>query len=184
MSYKPSHVQKKTKKYKNTVQKPSNMEEGRVRLFGFRSASSWKMVIAIFYYGLMLMIYVPSIVNEILHYQFTAADVVLTISKYIFIGIFLFSPAIFLSDFKYVDALPFFKKRNFGSCLCGLILVFMFCYFMWNVDLMVMSSRYKDSVIQYEKSLIRQSEEQSTALQNTSTEENTQSSVLETADSD
>ena len=60
----------------------------------------------------------------------------------------------------------------------------MFCYFMWNVDLMVMSSRYKDSVIQYEKSLIRQSEEQSTALQNTNTEENTQSSVLETADSD
>ncbi len=182
MAYKPYRVQKQKVNNGNMGKKLSGEDGGRVRLFGFRSGVSWKMMIAIFYYGLMLLIYVPSIVNEIIHYEFTAADVVLTISKYLFIGIFLFSPAIFLSDFKYVDSLPFFKKRNFGSCLCGLILVFMFCYFMWNVDIMVMSSQYKESVIKYEKYLIQEQEKNRAGTQSKKME--TQSSkppVSETA---
>lgn len=168
MAYKPYKVPtiEDEKKHRKAV---SNGVERNIKLFGFRSGTSYKMVLAILYYGLMLLIYVPSIVNEIIHYDFTVTDVILDISKYIFIGILLFSPAIFLSDFKYVDSMPFFKKKTFGAGLCGLIIVFMFCYFMWNVDIMCMSKQYKESVKAYEKQITKEQNDKLKQLQNEQT---------------
>ena len=153
MAYKPYKTQQRNDIYSQRYKSSDSYESGRVKLFGFRSGVAYKMVLALLYYGLMLMVYIPSIVNEIVHYHFTVVDVILDISKYLFIGIFLFSPAIFLSNFNYVEKIPFFRKKSFGSSLCGLILVFMFCYFMWNVDILCMSKTYKDSVEAYTKEL-------------------------------
>ena len=111
------------------------------------------------YYMLVTTIYVVSIVNEIKYFQFSGADVFLMVSKYLFIGIALYSPAIFLSDFKYVDSLPFFKQKKVSSSLIGLILVTAFCYFMWSIDIYCMSKTYQQSVKAYQTQVQKEMEQ-------------------------
>lgn len=173
MAYKPYKVPKIEDEKKQKANPGNASSRGSIKLFGFRSGASYKMILAILYYGLMLLIYVPSIINEIIHYDFTVTDVILDISKYLFIGIFLFSPVIFLSDFKYVDSLPFFKKKTFGSSLCGLIIVFMFCYFMWNVDIMCMSQKYNNSIKAYEAQITKEQDDKIKEIKSENTQEKT-----------
>ena len=59
--------------------------EGRVKVFGFRSGKSWKMIIAVLYYTVAAFVFVTSVINEFRYYSFEAIDVVLVIIKYIFI---------------------------------------------------------------------------------------------------
>lgn len=156
MAYKPYKVQKNTDIYakydkKRQQSKPDNYS--RVKLFGFRSGISYKMIPAMLYYAFMLFYIGTGIYGEIKYYKFEPVDIVLMILKYIFFFIWFFSPAIFLSDFKYRDSLPFFKKRNVGSSLIGLILVSMFCSLMTFVYKESMSDTYKKSVEDYAKIL-------------------------------
>lgn len=172
MAYKPYKVNKgESPRFKNsTIQKSSS-----IKLFGFRTGYAHRMLPAIAYYLIVTFTLITSIVNEVRYYQFTESDIILDVSKYLFIGIMLYSPALFLSDFKYVDSLPFFKKKKLGSSVIGLILVFCFCYFMWNVDIFCMSQKYKDSVEAYsierqqqiEKQLEGENTESATKLETT-----------------
>ena len=124
-------------------------EDGRVKVFGFRSGKSWKMIIAVLYYAVAAFILVTSIINEFRYYQFEVIDVVLVVIKYIFIFVFLFSPLLFLSDFKYVYRIPLFKNKEKTKSLIGMIIVLSFCYLMMQLNIYVGSNLYKNSVKEY-----------------------------------
>lgn len=123
--------------------------EGRVPVFGFRSGKSYKMIIAIMYYLLAAFIFVTSVINEFRYYSFEVIDVVLVVIKYIFIFIFLFSPLIFLSDFKYTYNIPLFRQKERTKSILGMIIVLAICYMMMQLNIYVGSPLYKNSVKQY-----------------------------------
>nr|WP_302628430.1 hypothetical protein [uncultured Eubacterium sp.] len=127
--------------------------EGRIKIFGFRTGAAYKMIPAILYYAFMAFYIVTGIYGELKYYSFETMDYVLMVFKYVFFIILFFSPLIFLSDFKYRDKLPLFKKRQLGSTIIGLLLVWMFCYFMTSVDLMCMSDTWKKSRDSYNEKL-------------------------------
>ena len=134
------------------------MKDG-VKIFGLRSAKAYKMIPALLYYAAMAYFIGASIVGELLHYKFETIDYILMIEKYLFFAILFFSPLIFLSDFKYREKLPFFKKHTFGSSLSGMIIVWMFCYFMAQVCIMNMSNTWVQSRDVYTKQIQLEREE-------------------------
>lgn len=162
MAYKPYKVQKQNDIYaKYDKQKQINQpKDSGVKIFGFRSGIAYKMIPALMYYSFMLFYIGTGIYGEIKYYKFEPIDIVLMILKYIFFFIWFFSPAIFLSDFKYRDSLPFFKKRTAASSLIGLILVSMFCSFMTFVYKASMSDTYNKSVEAYAKVLEEEQKKQ------------------------
>lgn len=121
-----------------------------VKLFGFRSGKIYKMLPAILYYSFWAMYIAFSIHGEFTTLKFETADVILEIFKYSFIIIGIFSPAIFLSDFKYIDNIPIFKKRSAGSSFLGMLIVIGFCYCMMQVNIYCMSDTYKESLAAFE----------------------------------
>ena len=121
-------------------------DDGKVKIFGFRSGKAYKMILAILYYALALYIVVTSLIGEIRFFSFQPVDVVLVIIKYIFIIVFFFSPLIFLSDFDYVYKIPLFKKKEKSASAIGIIIVLAFCYFMMKLNIYVGSDVYKNSV--------------------------------------
>ncbi|MBP5773555.1 MAG: hypothetical protein J6W35_05745 [Eubacterium sp.] len=123
--------------------------ESRVPVFGFRSGKSWKMVIAVLYYALAGFIFVTSVINEFRYYRFEPIDVILVIIKYVFIFVFLFSPLIFLSDFKYTYNIPLFRNKERSKSAIGLIIVLGICYMMMQLNIYVGSNLYKSSVKEY-----------------------------------
>ena len=135
------------------------MKDG-VKIFGLRSAKAYKMIPALLYYAAMAYFIGASIVGELLHYKFeTTIDYILMIEKYLFFAILFFSPLIFLSDFKYRENLPLFKKHTFSSSLSGMIIVWMFCYFMAQVCIMNMSDTWVQSRDAYTKQIQIEREE-------------------------
>ena len=125
--------------------KKNSAADNPIKIFGFRTGAPYKMIPAILYYAFMIFFVGSGIYGEIKYYDFEPVDIVLTVIKYIFLIIMFFSPLIFLSDFKYRDSLPFFKKRETGSTIMGLILVIMFCYMMVNLNIYCMSDTWKQS---------------------------------------
>ena len=123
--------------------------EGRVKVFGFRSGKSWKMIIAVLYYAVAAFIFVTSVINEFRYYKFEPIDVILVIIKYVFIFVFLFSPLIFLSDFKYTYNIPLFRDKEKSKSVIGLIIVLGVCYLMMQLNIYVGSNLYKSSVKEY-----------------------------------
>ncbi len=134
------------------------MKDG-IKVFGFRSGKSYKMIPALLYYAFMIFFIGASVYGEIRYYQFEAMDYVLMAYKYIFFAIMFFSPLLFLSDFKYREKLPFFKKHTTSSSLIGLIIVWMFCYFMAQVNILCMSDTWVKSKNQYLKQLEQEQQE-------------------------
>ena len=124
-------------------------DEGRVKVFGFRSGKSYKMILAVLYYAIVSFIFVTSVINEFRYYSFEAIDVILVVIKYVFIFVFLFSPLIFLSDFNYVYKIPLFKQKEKSKSLIGMIIVLSFCYLMMQLNIYVGSPLYKNSVKEY-----------------------------------
>lgn len=162
MAYKPYRVKNKNDiyaKYENKRNVGDRVDDGRMKLFGFRSGLAYKMFPAIFYYAFALFYIGTGIYGEIRYLEFEPMDVLLTAFKYIFWIVIFFSPAIFLSDFKYRDSLPFFKKRQVGSSLIGLLIVWMFCYFMANVNIYCMSQTYRESLARHNESLVQEQQE-------------------------
>ena len=154
MAYKPFKPNKSNPdiyaKYDSRRQRESDPSYKGVKLFGFRTGLAYKMIPAVLYYAFMLFYVGSAIYGEATTLKFEPTDIVLTVLKYIFFAIMVFSPDIFLSDFKYRDSLPFFKKHQAGSSLMGLILVWMMCYFMININIYCMSDSYRASLKEYE----------------------------------
>lgn len=150
------------------------MNDG-IKVFGFRSGKSYKMIPALLYYVFMAFFIGSSLYGELRYYEFETIDYVLMVYKYIFFTIIFFSPLIFLSDFKYRDKLPFFKKHTASSSAIGLIIVYMFCYFIAQVNIMCMSDTWVDSKNKYleqikqeqEKELKEQMEKETTIQKKT-----------------
>ena len=157
--YKPKRNQDIYAKYDAKNSKKATRSDGQIKFFGFRSGASYKMIPAILYYAFALFYIVTAIYGEIKYLSFEPTDILLTILKYIFFTILMFSPLIFLSDFKYRDSLPFFKKRRASSSWIGIILVWMFCYFMVEVNIFAMTPTYKKSVNDYDAMIKKQQEE-------------------------
>lgn len=140
------------------------MNDG-IKIFGFRSGKSYKMIPALLYYGFMALIIVSSVYGELRYYKFETMDYILMAYKYIFFTILFFSPLIFLSDFKYREKIPFFKKHTTSSSIIGLIIVWMFCYFIAEINIMCMSDTWVNSKNKYLEQ-IRQEQENNLEEQN------------------
>lgn len=140
------------------------MNDG-IKIFGFRSGKSYKMIPALLYYGFMALIIVSSVYGELRYYKFETMDYILMAYKYIFFTILFFSPLIFLSDFKYREKIPFFKKHTARSSIIGLIIVWMFCYFIAEINIMCMSDTWVNSKNKYLEQ-IRQEQEKKLEEQN------------------
>lgn len=123
----------------------NQFDKGNVKVFGFRSGKSYKMIPAMLYYIIVALIIVPSIFGEFRFFEFEPIDYPCVVIKYVFITVGLFSPLIFLSDFNYVYKIPLFRKKEFGASLLGILIVTAFCYFMYNVEIYVASDTYKES---------------------------------------
>lgn len=152
MAFKPYNNHKRDKDYYKKYDESTNyqyVDRGSVKIFGFRSGKSYKMIPAMLYYVLAAIYIFSGVYGEFAYFEFEPMDYLICVLKYVFIGILAYSPIIFLSDFKYVDNLPFFKKKEFGSSLIGLILVAMFCTFMISVNKMCMSETYFKSADAY-----------------------------------
>lgn len=134
------------------------MKDG-VKVFGFRSGKSYKMIPALFYYAFMAFFIGASVYGELRYYKFETMDYVLMAYKYIFFAILFFSPLIFLSNFKYREKLPLFKKHTTSSSIIGLIIVWMFCYFMAQVNILCMSDTWVQSKNAYQKQLQQEQQE-------------------------
>ena len=129
-----------------------------IKVFGFRSGKSYKMIPALLYYAFMAFFIVSSVYGELRYYEFETMDYVLMTYKYIFFGILFFSPLIFLSDFGYREKLPFFKKHTTSASLIGLVIVWIFCYFIAEVNIMCMSDTWVASKNKYVKQLQKEQE--------------------------
>ena len=104
---------------------------------------------AVLYYALAGFIFVTSVINEFRYYKFEPIDVILVIIKYVFIFVFLFSPLIFLSDFKYTYNIPLFRNKERSKSAIGMIIVLGICYLMMQLNIYVGSNLYKNSVKEY-----------------------------------
>lgn len=145
MAYKPYKVNTGEYEYK----KESKYQIERLKLFGFRSGIAWKMIPALFYYLIVGLILYSSIVGEIREFKFEEYDYILLILKYIFLVILLYSPAIFLSDFKYNKKMPIFKNGTLTSKFIGMaVVIVMSLFFIWTYQF-CMSSTYKESAEKY-----------------------------------
>ena len=145
MAYKPYKVNTGEYEYK----KESKYQIERLKLFGFRSGIAWKMIPALFYYVIMGLILYSSIVGEVREFKFEEYDYILLVLKYIFLTVLLYSPAIFLSEFKYNKKIPIFKKDTLISKIIGMAVVVVICLsFIW-IYQYCMSSTYKESAEKY-----------------------------------
>lgn len=148
MAYKPFKINKGSYEFA-PEKKDSKYEIKRMKLFGFRTGAAWKMIPALFYYALALLVIISSIMGEIREFDFNSLDVVLCGLKYIFIFIVAFSPAIFLSDFGYREKLPLFKTRTVAGSIIGLVVINALSIFLiWTYEY-CMSDGYKESVDAY-----------------------------------
>lgn len=91
-------------------------------LFGFRSGVPWKMIVAVAYYllGIVVLFFglfspplVPAEGSDLLLYRLTIFVLFLWME----------SPALFLSDTPLREKLPFFKQKNGMMSLAGMMLV-------------------------------------------------------------
>ena len=106
-------------------------------------------LLALIYYICAGFYIYSGIYGELAYFQFEPMDYVVSILKYIFFIVLAFSPLLFLSDYSYIDKLPFFKKKQLSSTIIGLIIVAMFCTFMISVNKMCLSKTYFDSADKY-----------------------------------
>ena len=67
---------------------------GSIKVFGFRSGKSYKMIPALLYYASMAFFIASAIYGELRYYEFETMDYVLMVYKYIFLR-FYFSVRLF-----------------------------------------------------------------------------------------
>lgn len=157
------------KKYDNKRNRLENPQKyDNVKLFGFRSGKSYKMIPALLYYVLVISYVLFSLYGEFTSLKFEPLDVVLEIFKYVFILVAVLSPALFLSDFKYIDNIPVFRKHNPVSGFIGILVVILLCYGIMQVEIYCMSDTYKTSVQKYDEEYRKKLEERQKQLEDES----------------
>lgn len=92
-------------------------------LFGFRSRTPWKMVLAGVYY-LLAVLSGTAVMTSRKPYATSGTDVALEVLSGVLLSVALLSPAFLLSDFGYRHRLPLFKRRRASISALGLVLFF------------------------------------------------------------
>ena len=117
-------------------------------LFGFRTRTPWKMLVATIYYlfGLAVLVvglFTPTLIPA------SFFDTVIYKITVIILFFWIESPAIFLSDTPLRSKLPFFKQRTIMGSLVGMMtVVVIFTYIFATFD-NFHSEDYKTRFLQY-----------------------------------
>lgn len=91
-------------------------------LFGFRSGTPWKMIVAVLYYFVGLAILFFGLFSPpLIHAE--GRDLLLYRLTILILFLWVESPALFLSDTPLRKKLPFFKQENGMMSLAGMMLV-------------------------------------------------------------
>lgn len=92
------------------------------KLLGFRSNKTWKMILSVLYllFCAIILIYIifEKRVGKITIYDFGIQKIFELILCFSFV-----TPYIFLSNTKFRDKVPLFRKHSFGASSCGIVLV-------------------------------------------------------------
>ena len=70
-----------------------------------------------------------------------------------------------MSDFKYIDNIPVFRKHNPVSGFIGILVVILLCYGIMQVEIYCMSDTYKTSVQKYDEEYRKKLEERQKQLE-------------------
>lgn len=92
-------------------------------LFGFRSRTPWKMVVAGLYY-LLAVVSGIAVMTSRKPYASNGTDIALEVLSGALLTIAMMSPALLLSDFGYRHRLPLFRRRKVVLSALGLVLFF------------------------------------------------------------
>jgi uncharacterized membrane protein len=106
-----------------TMPDPSAETQSGKGLFGFRSRTPWKMVVASLYYLFAVVTSIGLILSR-KPYASSGTDIAIEVLSGLLLSLVLLSPAILLSDFGYRDKLPLFKRRKLIWSALGLALFF------------------------------------------------------------
>lgn len=111
-------------------------------LLGFRTNKTWKKIITISYLILCVAFAVFAIF-EGRKGQITSYDYLINKISNIVLVFCSFCPYIFLSNTKFRDKLPLFKKHSIGASIGGLSIVFIALFIIYGVVNYAHSSEYK-----------------------------------------
>lgn len=114
------------------------------KVWGFRSGTPWKMILAVLYYSacagfLLIGMTTPPLVPC---GQWDA--VVVKFSTFI-LFLWMLSPAIFLSDTAMREILPFFKDRIPMRSLVGMMIVFVLFQYLFMTSESLHTPEYKET---------------------------------------
>lgn len=101
---------------------PSGRQRLLRRLFGFRSGTPWKMILASVYYLACIAFLILAMTTPLLVQGSRSDDQITRLSAFV-LFLLLISPAILLSDTGYRDGLPFFKARRVSQSVAGMMAV-------------------------------------------------------------
>ena len=112
------------------------------KLFGFRSNKTLHKFIAVIY--MLILIIVTFSILFGMPENASGFDIIISDARSLLSVALFASPFIFLSDTKYRDKIPFFKKRNSTSSLVGFVCVFILFMVVWSILGNFFSDDYKN----------------------------------------
>ena len=92
------------------------------KLLGFRTNTAWKKVLSILYL-IFCLLYLISVIFAEKYVNITNYDFMISQICDFLIFVIMISPYIFLSNTKFRDKLPLFKKHTQGASLAGLLII-------------------------------------------------------------
>lgn len=121
----------------------SLIEQSKAKaLLGFRTNKTWKKVLSIVYLVFCVLFAFYAIIGE-RKGQVTVYDYWINKASYIVLAFSLFCPYIFLSNTKFRDKLPLFKKHSTGASIGGLLIVFVALIIVFGIVNSAHSAEYK-----------------------------------------
>ena len=104
------------------------------KLWGFRSWTPWKMLLATLYYVACLLVLFFGM-TESLPFEMSGYDTVIYRISAFVLFLWMLSPAIFLSDTCYRRYLPLFREKIGSRSFLGMMIIFLlFAYLFASVD--------------------------------------------------
>ena len=121
------------------------------KLFGFRSNTPWKKIIAVLYYLLCLTILVVGLVTP-LSIEAGLWDIFVYKVSVVVIFLWMASPAIFLSDTALRRRLPLFKQNQPVKSLMGMMIVFILFTYLFAMTESWHTPEFKEEFFAYTES--------------------------------
>lgn len=112
------------------------------RLLGFRTNKTWKKILSITYL-VFCALFVIVAITEKRKGQITAYDFWIDKATWFVLLITAVSPYIFLSDTKFRDKLPLFRKRSKGASVAGMLIAVFSLFLIYGAVYSAHSAEYK-----------------------------------------